>query len=428
MEFQSTHQHLLSQSITIYNDGFGLVKEVREVPVNKEVTEIRFMNLSPKIEVDSIFIEGLHIVEQSYTSDLVSKEALLEKYIDEIITVKNEKLNKAWEVRLLSVADHIIAERMDTGEIVIDPVGQLIFPGLPKGLLTKPALVCKVMAIESGSKAKISYLTEGVEWRANYVVKITGSTLALIGWFQITNNSGMPFSEVQLQLAAGKVNRHTDNLPLFTQARLFSAAEEPEQSLADAHLYRVDRQVTILNKQTKQISFINKKEVIYRRLYKIDAHSHQAKIVVEFDNVETNKLGMPLPQGILKVYQQDANGEIEFSGEDVVKHTAVQQKVSLVIGRAFDIVSESWEKKRHRSGHFDYVTYIYKVHNQKREHVRVDVKHEVFEQVWEMESSTHDYELKQSNELDFCAHISSGKTVEVEFTYKVDRRTVEPLK
>ncbi|ANU14922.1 hypothetical protein B481_2827 [Planococcus halocryophilus Or1] len=430
MEFQSTHEHLLSQSITIYNDGFGLVKEMREVPANKEVTEIRFMNVSPKIEVDSILIEGLHIVEQSYTSDLVSKETLLEKYIDEIITIKNEKLNKAWEVRLLSVSDHIIAERMDTGEILIDPVGQLIFPGLPKELLTKPALVCKVMAIESASKVDISYLTEGVEWRANYVAKISGSTLNFIGWFQISNNSGMIFSESQLQLAAGKVNRYKNNLPLVTQSSLFSAAEEPkfgikEHSLADSYVYSMGRPVTILNKQTKQISFLNIQEVAFRRLYKIDAHSEQAKVVVEFDNIAANKLGMPLPQGVLKVYHQDDNGEMEFIGEDAVKNTAVQQKVSLTVGRAFDIVSESWEKKRDRSGHFDYITYIYKVHNQKSAHVRVDVKHEVFEQMWEMESSSHDYELKQSNELEFCVHMSPGKKVEVEFTYKVNRRTEE---
>lgn len=430
MEFQSTHEHLISQSITIYNDGFGLVKEVREVPANKEVTEIRFMNVSPEIEVDSIWIEGLHVLEQSYTSDLISKEILLEKYIDEIITIENEKLNKTWKIRLLSVSAAIIAERMDTGEIIIDPVGQLIFPVLPEGLLTKPALVCKVTAIESDAKVDISYLTQGVEWQANYVAKINGSTLNFIGWFQISNNSGMVFSESQLKLAAGKVNRYKNNLPLVTQSRLFSIAEEPEsgfieRSLADSHVYSIGRPVTILNKQTKQISFLNIQEVAFRRLYKIDAHSEQAKVVVEFDNIVANKLGMPLPQGVLKVYHQDDSGEMVFIGEDAVKNTAVQQKVSLTIGRAFDIVSESWEKKRDRSGHFDYITYIYKVHNQKSEHVRVDVKHEVFEQMWEMESSSHDYELKQSNELEFCVHMSSGKKVEVEFTYKVNRRTEE---
>ena len=44
-----------------------------------------------------------------------------------------------------------------------------------------------------------------------------------------------------------------------------------------------------------------------------------------------------------------------------------------------------------------------------------------------MESSTHDYEVKQSNELEFRVRIPSGKTAEVEFTYKVDR-TDERLK
>ncbi|ANU24494.1 DUF4139 domain-containing protein [Planococcus donghaensis] len=432
MEFQSTHQHLRSQSLTVYNDGFGLVKEIRAVPTNKEVTEIQFMNLSPKIEVGSILVEGLHVLEQSYTSDLVSKAILLEKYIDEIIMVKNEKLNNSVEVRLLSSSDHIIGERMDTGEIILDPSGQLVFPALPEGLLTRPALVCQIKSNESDSEVGISYLTQGIEWRANYVAKVNGSTLDLTGWFQLTNTSGMSFSISRLKLAAGKVNRYINTEPLFAQSKVFSEGESApsfhEYSLADAHVYSVDRPVTISNKQTKQISFLNIMKVVFRKLYKVDAHSNQAKVVIEFDNLETNKLGIPLPQGILKVYHQDKNGEMEFSGEDTFKNTAVQQKISLTIGRAFDIVSESWEKQRVRSGHFDCITYMYQVHNRKSEHVRVDVKHEVFEQMWEMESSSHDYELKQSNELEFRVHISSGKTVEVEFTYKVDRRMVEQLK
>lgn len=429
MEFQSTNQHLLSQRITVYNDGFGLVKEVRQVQGKKDVTDIRFLDISPEIEVDSILIEGLYVLEQSYTSNLVSKEKILEKYIDKIIFMKNEKNNEKIEIRLLSGNDPIIAERIDTGEVIIDPSGQLTLPLLPKGLLTKPALVCKIAEMKSDSEVGISYLTQGLEWRANYIVKISNSTFNLFGWFQITNNSGMSFFESQFKLAAGKVNRYIDGSALQMHSKLFSIAGEPDSSfqkhrVADSHVYSMNHPVTILNNQIKQISFLTIEEVVFRRLYKVDAHSHQAKIVVEFDNIEANKLGIPLPLGIVKVYEQDMGDEMMFVGEDAIQNTAIGQKVCLSIGKAFDIISESWEKKRERSDHFDCITYIYKVHNQKSEHIRVDVKHEVFEQIWEMESSSHDYELKQSNELEFRVHISAGKKVELEFTYKVDRRII----
>lgn len=433
MKFQSMRHQQTSLSLTVYNDGFGLVKETRMIPGNKEVTELQFMDIASRIEADSVLIDGLHVLEQSYDCDLITKEKLLEKYIDEVLTVRNAELGEEMEIRLLSVSDSIIGKRVDTEEIVIDPVGQLILPALPEGLLTKPTLLWKIAPIETDIEARVSYLTQGLEWRANYVAEIRGSQLAFSGWIQLSNNSGMDFFDSRLKLASGKVNRYAEVHPLNEQIRLFAKAEEPnsafeEHAFADYHAYSIDRPVTITSEQTKQISFLKMEGAAFRKFYKVEQGSKQVKVIIEFDNTEANKLGMPLPKGILKVYEQDRDGEMEFIGENAINHVAAQQKISLIIGDAFDLISKSWEKKRDKRGHFDYVTYVYKLQNQKVENVRVDVKHQISERVWQMESSTHDYEVKQSNELELRVRIPSGKTVEVEFTYKVDRTPDERVK
>lgn len=433
MKFQSTQRHQTSLSLTVYNDGFGFVKETRTIPGNKEVDEVQFLDIASEIEVDSVLIDGLHVLEQSYDCDLIGKARLLEKYIDKVIVVRNTEVDEEMKIRLLSVSGNIIGERVETKEIVIDPIGQLILPALPAGLLTKPALVWKVAGVEADLEAKVSYLTQGLEWQANYVAEICGADLTLTGWIQLSNNSGMDFLAFQLKLAAGKVNRYRDPHPLHAQARLFAQAEEPnsafeEHSFADYHTYSVDHPVSILHGQKKQISFLKIREATFRKLYKVEPGSKQAKIIMEFDNTATNKLGISLPKGVLKVYEQDRDGEMEFIGENAISHTAAQQKVSLLIGEAFDIVSKSWEKKRNRHGNFDYVTYIYKLQNQKSEYVRIEVNHQIRERSWQMESSTHDYELKQSDELEFRVHIPAGKLVEMEFTYKVDRAAEERSK
>ncbi|MDQ0429810.1 hypothetical protein QOZ98_002638 [Planomicrobium stackebrandtii] len=426
MKFQSTRQQQTSSSLTIYNDGFGLVKETRMIPQNKETTEVQFMDVAAGIEAESVLVDGLHVLEQSHNYDLISKEKLLEKYIDDVITVRNAELDEEMQIRLLSVSGSIIGERVDTKEVVIDPIGELILPSLPEGILTKPALVWKTAPIETDLEAKISYLTNGLEWRASYVAEIRGSQLSLLGWVQLSNNSGISFFDSRLKLASGKVNRYVDAHPLYAQARLFAEAEKPESSFqehsfADYHAYSIERPVTLLHGQTKQIRFQKSQEVAFRKLYKVEPGSQRAKVIVEFDNTEDNQLGIALPKGIFKVYEQDRDGEMEFIGENAISHTAPQQKVSFVIGEAFDIVSKSWEKKRERHGHFDYVTHVYKLQNQKSEYVRIQVNHQIHERIWQMESSSHDYELKQSNELEFRVHIAAGKEIEVEFTYKVDR-------
>lgn len=426
MKFQSTRQQRTSLSLTVYNDGFGLVKETRTFPGNNKVTEVQFVDVASEIEADSILIDGLRVLEQSYNCDLISKEKLLEKYIDEVITVRNAELDEEMEIRLLSVSGSIIGEKIDTEEVIIDPIGQLILPSLPEELLTKPALVWKIAALETDLEAKVSYLTKGLEWHANYVAEIRGTQLLLSGWIQLSNNSGMNFFDSRLKLASGKVSRYMDAHPINAQARLFAEVEEPESSIeehsfADYHFYTIGHPVTVLHEQTKQIRFLEIQEAVFRKLYKVESGSRQAKVILEFDNTSTNNLGIPLPKGILKVYEQDRDDEMEFIGENAISHTAAEQKVSLVIGEAFDIVSKSWEKERDRRGHWDYVTYVYEIRNQKSEYVRIEVKHRVPERIWQMESSTHDYELKQSDELEFRVHIPAGKDVEVEFTYKVDR-------
>lgn len=390
------------------------------------------MDVASGIEADSVLIHGLHVLEQSYDGDLISKEKLLEKYIDEVITVRNAELDEEMKIRLLSVSGSIIGERIDTEEIVIDPIGQLVLPALPTGLLTKPALLWKIAAIETDLEAKVSYLTQGMEWQANYVAEISDSRLTLMGWIQLSNNSGMDFYDSRLKLAAGKVNRYRDPHPL-NQARLFAKAEESgsffeEDSFADYHTHSMENPVSILHGQKKQISFLKIQDAAFRKIYKVEAGSRQAKIIMEFDNTKTNKLGIPLPKGILKVYEQDRDGEMEFIGENAVNHTAAQQKVSLLIGEAYEISSKSWEKKRDKRGNFEYVTYIYKLQNHKSEYVRIEVNHHIPERIWQMESSTHDYELKRSDELEFRVHIPAGKIAEVEFTYKVDRTADERIK
>ena len=432
MKFHSTRQQQTSLSLTVYNDGFGVVKETRMIPGNKEISEVQFMDVASGIEADSVLIHGLHVLEQSYDGDLISKEKLLEKYIDEVITVRNAELDEEMKIRLLSVSGSIIGERIDTEEIVIDPIGQLVLPALPTGLLTKPALLWKIAAIETDLEAKVSYLTQGMEWQANYVAEISDSRLTLMGWIQLSNNSGMDFYDSRLKLAAGKVNRYRDPHPL-NQARLFAKAEESgsffeEDSFADYHTHSMENPVSILHGQKKQISFLKIQDAAFRKIYKVEAGSRQAKIIMEFDNTKTNKLGIPLPKGILKVYEQDRDGEMEFIGENAVNHTAAQQKVSLLIGEAYEISSKSWEKKRDKRGNFEYVTYIYKLQNHKSEYVRIVVNHQIPERIWQMESSTHDYELKQSDELEFRVHIPAGKIAEVEFTYKVDRTADERIK
>ena len=64
-------------------------------------------------------------------------------------------------------------------------------------------------------------------------------------------------------------------------------------------------------------------------------------IYVRLVNDKASNLGMPLPAGKMRVFQRDeADGSLEFIGEDRLDHTTKDEKVRIRLGSAFDVVGE----------------------------------------------------------------------------------------
>ena len=62
------------------------------------------------------------------------------------------------------------------------------------------------------------------------------------------------------------------------------------------------------------------------------------KVYFQFKNDEDSGLGMPLPARNVRVYQANANGGVQFVGEDRVGHTPRDETLNLQICNAFDRV------------------------------------------------------------------------------------------
>src|SRR5256885_11162990 len=61
---------------------------------------------------------------------------------------------------------------------------------------------------------------------------------------------------------------------------------------------------------------------------------------MQFRSAQTNKLGMPLPAGTIRLYKKDDKGNQQFIGEDRIDHTPKDEDVRVKVGDAFDIVAE----------------------------------------------------------------------------------------
>ncbi|MGM9920037.1 MAG: DUF4139 domain-containing protein, partial [Bhargavaea sp.] len=201
----------LSRALTVYNDGFALVKETRKLPEFPADGVLRYLDVAQRIETESILVEGLDIREMNYEYDLVDKNKLLEKYIGRELTIVDPESGKRSRYRLLSVANGIVVEDLETGEIVLDPKGQVRLPELPGGLILTPALVWHAARTMS-DEVRVSYLTQGMSWETDYVIALPAETdgketFSLTGWMTLRNESGMTYEDAVLRVLAGEVHR-----------------------------------------------------------------------------------------------------------------------------------------------------------------------------------------------------------------------------
>jgi hypothetical protein len=132
-------------------------------------------------------------------------------------------------------------------------------------------------------------------------------------------------------------------------------------------------------------------------------------------------MGMPLPKGKVRVYKQDdADGTLEFVGEDLIDHTPRDEEVTIKVGQAFDVVGERTQTDfRLDSGRNEMLdAYRIEVRNHKDAPVKVVVRENLFRWTnWEIVESNRPYEKKDARTIEFPVEVPAHGKAEV--TYRV---------
>jgi hypothetical protein len=63
-------------------------------------------------------------------------------------------------------------------------------------------------------------------------------------------------------------------------------------------------------------------------------------VTMQFKNSKENRLGVPLPAGIVRLYKEDLKGHKQFIGEDRIRHVPVDEEVRLKVGETRDVTAE----------------------------------------------------------------------------------------
>lgn len=141
----------------------------------------------------------------------------------------------------------------------------------------------------------------------------------------------------------------------------------------------------------------------------------------EFDNTRENRLGMPLPAGRTRFYRRDeADGRLEFTGENTIEHTPQEETVRVYTGDAFDLVGErtrtdfSLTSRRDRAEESFEIT----LRNRKEEPVEIRVVEHLYRGAnWEIVQKSDELVRTDAQTIEFRVPVAPDE--EKKITYRV---------
>ncbi len=452
-------------ALTIYNDNFAVVREQIPMDLKAGENEVRFSGMTATAETDSVVLRdpkgnvGLQVLEQSYRNDPVSQSLLLSlnegKTLDFFVSEPN-KPDRVVQGRV--IRSGYGAGGQNPSEPVIEVDGKLQFslPGEPRfpalgdDTVLNPALAWKLRSNKDAKfDAELAYITGGLTWKADYVIVANESSdlIDLVGWVTFDNRSGKTFRDAKIKLMAGDVNKIAPTPSAMPQPRAMAvtaamADEAPvtEKAFSEFHLYTIARPATLRDRETKQVEFVRAQGAKAVRIFVYDGATmaygqyrmlrgpgdygvptnKKVWALREFKNTEANKLGMPLPKGRLRFYQQDDDGQLEFVGENEIDHTPKDEKVRVYIGNSFDLTGERRRTEFKVDNANDWLdeSFEIKLRNHKKEPVEIRVvEHLTRFDNWEVKEKSDEFRKLDSHTIEFPVTVKPDEEKTV--TYRV---------
>lgn len=366
--------------LTLYSNGSAVVSERRGASLPGGEATLTVSGLPETLQRDSlsVAVEGGAVRAQRFSLERLDLQTLLRRHVGKTIrwiTVDPQTgERRASEAELLSV-DGGIAVLLD-GLVQINPPGYPAFVTVPADLAEQGRMTLHVSSAEAGDesterKVALRYLAGGLDWQASYTASLSqdGTEMTFQGSAIISNRSGMSFDDASVALVAGEVNRESapvmrSAVPMKAMAMesADSGAAADESPLHDYHKYELHDRINVPNNEEIRIPLTSGKTVAVERLYRLLPNSvHHVRrspggstilrpeVLLSFENTEKDGLGLPLPAGLVRVYD-DGIPTTTLLGEDRVGHLAVGQEVELSLGKTFDITAERKQTAFRRIG------------------------------------------------------------------------------
>lgn len=437
--------------LVVQQNGQSLVSEERELPLPKGRGQVVLPDLPETIEAQTMQVRSqsapnaLKVLDLALDAEPLTQAALLRRHVGKSVDLvlpdgKTRDGRTQKQATVLSAKEPPVF--LVDGRVYAGPVEAVIYPELPTGLSARPGLV---MNVENTGAARqtieLCYLARELSWTMDYMLVMDGDgdRAQLSGWVTLNNRSGRDFKNAKVELLAGETR--DNSRPVLARAYASAAKLDGAEAYDDAdggevfehHLYRLKRPVTLFNQQSRQTKLFESANIpLSRKLIgrasampsgrETDPIKQKLDVVLSFRNTEALGLGLPLPSGTLRAFQEDGRAR-RMVGETRLDRVAVGSMAELRLGRAFDLNVERIANAYEKTGKNSYRgAWELRIFNAKKHSQRI-VLQEQLPGKWKIESASSKWTKPSAGVAEFVLDVPptrDGKPVVVTYAFSTE--------
>lgn len=364
---QVTQQGVTSQraehvDITILGEQSSQIEESRTVTLAPGRNRIQLNGIPSRYRNDSLRIisangPGAFIyVSSTYQPATLTKEKLLQSAIGSEVAVGSPATGVAQGKLMSYNGSQLVVSTPDGQTAILSDSNPIVLP-TPDGLSNTSSLVVEADVAKAGEYTiAFLYETEGLSWQAKHSAiydEEQNSFASFESTVSLVNQSGTSFKNATVWLLTGKANANEESGGQRAYALTEASADivpASAENLGEQKVYRLPGEIDLADGQSRLVPLFSTKNVKVAReyfvppmYYRYDAAAASASVQtrLKIKNSDSDRLGMPIPAGLVKVYQQNSAGRLQMVGSAAVNHVSKDETFTLNIGTAGDIKVET---------------------------------------------------------------------------------------
>ena len=423
-----SQQESSSRSLTIYKDNFAVIKEPIIWNLKSGSNTTSFSNISKNLLFDSpaLNIEGVQVLSQTLNKNFSSTDSFLKNSIGspvEIIPTSGSRT----EGLLMDINSSSISVKTSKG-LVIFQRSQLLSITLKSNSVQDkftPEIVWEIISTEEKSvNAELTYISSGFSWKPIYTLTINGddSSALLSVRAEVSNNSNISLFATSLSVVEGNVPLNSPSNKASYQMMESRSAMDTRSSLGDFYIFDIGSNLKLDSMQSIQLPLMESRQITYDKKYVFenserDQGDEPLSIEVSFENSASNNLELPLPSGILFLYEKDEFNSMRFIGRNSLKQLYKGSVAILDGGKAFDIIGKRRILNFDRQSKSEESTISLQILNTSDKSIKVKAVEKIFGD-WVIKESSSMYIKEDASTIYFPLEIEPGQSELITYTYK----------